>query len=29
MTDRPWLPSRPAKVAIGGVKFNTVATPST
>jgi hypothetical protein len=27
LTERPWLPSRPAKVMIGGVMFNDLATP--
>lgn len=27
LSDRPWLPNRPANVAIDGVKFNTSATP--
>jgi hypothetical protein len=27
LTERPWLPNRPAKVEIDGVKFNTVSTP--
>lgn len=27
LTDRPWLPNRPANVTIGGVMFNTASTP--
>jgi hypothetical protein len=27
LTDRPWLPSRPANVTIGGMQFNDVSTP--
>jgi hypothetical protein len=27
LTERPWLPSRPAKAEIGGVQFNDLATP--
>jgi hypothetical protein len=27
LTDRPWLPLRPANVTIGGVQFNDVSTP--
>jgi hypothetical protein len=28
LTERPWLPLRPANVAIGGVQFNDVGTPA-